>query len=84
MILPTRPRWTPSGFTMIKVLSLFADMALDIIENIDKIQPIIQIVQRGMENGIKKVAKCKMDERKIIEYRTIEHEKKEMMFDKVS
>lgn len=42
MIFPTMPRWTPSGFTIMKVRSLFAAIALENNEKNAKIEPIIK------------------------------------------
>lgn len=41
MILPTSPRWTPSGLTMMKVRSLLAAIATEIIEKSAKMEPSI-------------------------------------------
>ena len=41
MILPTSPRWTPSGLTMIKVRSVLPAIALDIKEKNAKIVAIM-------------------------------------------
>lgn len=46
IILPTSPRWTPSGLTMIKVRSRASAIAL---ENNEKNERIVQIMQINLE-----------------------------------
>lgn len=41
MIFPTSPRWTPSGFTIMKVRSLLLAITLAKIDNTTKMLPII-------------------------------------------
>lgn len=42
MILPTSPRWTPSGLTIMKVRSVLAAIAVEIRENNDRSDAIIK------------------------------------------